>query len=159
MLTELCRPSLQRNILMFVCESTYNRALMPEDIICLLGRRLLLLFQERPLPMLELIVTLLYTFKVVACVVLAIFIHPICHFIMFFSFQKAKQAGIWIFPCSSKMVASITPKRSSKTFGMPIGFTYVCPENVEPSNLFKGERLFQQLVYDAWTSIDQCNLI
>ena len=44
--------------------------------------------------------------------------------IMFFSFQKAKQAGIWIFPCSSKMVASITPKRSSKTFGMPIGFTY-----------------------------------
>ena len=35
---------------------------------------------------------------------------------------------------------------------------HVRPENVEPSNLFKGGRLFQQLVCDAWASIDQCNL-
>jgi hypothetical protein len=32
------------------------------------------------------------------------------------------------------------------------------PENVELSNLFKGGRLFQQLVCDAWASIDQCNI-
>ena len=35
---------------------------------------------------------------------------------------------------------------------------HVRPENVEPSNLFKGGRLFQQLACDAWASIDQCNL-
>ena len=35
---------------------------------------------------------------------------------------------------------------------------HVCPPAVEPSNLFKGGRLFQQLVCDAWASIDQCNL-
>jgi hypothetical protein len=29
---------------------------------------------------------------------------------------------------------------------------------MEPSNLFKGGRLFQQLVCDVWVSIDQCNL-
>jgi hypothetical protein len=122
MLTELYRLSLQRNILMFICESTNNRALIPEDIICLLWRRSLLLFQERPILILELIVTLLYTFKVVAYVVLAIFIHPICHSIMFSSFQKVKQAGIWIFPCSSRMVVSITQKRSLKYSGMFIDF-------------------------------------
>ena len=35
---------------------------------------------------------------------------------------------------------------------------HVRPPEVEPSNLFKGGRLFQQLVCDAWASIDQCNL-
>ena len=29
---------------------------------------------------------------------------------------------------------------------------------MEPSNLFKGGRLFQQFVCDGWTSIEQCNL-
>jgi hypothetical protein len=122
MLTELYRLSLQRNILIFVGESIYNRAQMPEDIICLLWRRSLPLFQERPPPMLELIVILLYAFKVVAYIVLAIFIHPICCFIMIFSFQKVKQAGIWISPCSSRMIINITSKRSPKPSGMPIGF-------------------------------------
>ena len=35
---------------------------------------------------------------------------------------------------------------------------HIRPPAVEPSNLFKGGRLFQQLVCDAWASIDQCNL-
>ena len=35
---------------------------------------------------------------------------------------------------------------------------HVRPPEVEPSNLFKGGRLFQQLVCDAWASIDKCNL-
>ena len=35
---------------------------------------------------------------------------------------------------------------------------YVRPPEVEPSNLFKGGRLFKQLICDGWASIDQCNL-
>ena len=52
-------------------------------------------------------------------------LHPsysICHSIMFSSFQKVKQAGIWISPCSSRMAINIAPKRSPKSSGMPIGF-------------------------------------
>ena len=32
------------------------------------------------------------------------------------------------------------------------------PPEIEQQNLFKGHRLFKQLVCDTWTSIDQCNL-
>ena len=35
---------------------------------------------------------------------------------------------------------------------------HVHPPNIEPSNLFKGGKLLQQLVCDAWASIDQWNL-
>ena len=35
---------------------------------------------------------------------------------------------------------------------------HVRPEHIEPSNIFQGGRLFQQLVCDAWASIEQCNL-
>ena len=35
---------------------------------------------------------------------------------------------------------------------------HTCPSQIEPSNIFKARRLFQQLVCDAWASIDQCNL-
>ena len=35
---------------------------------------------------------------------------------------------------------------------------HVCKSVIEPQNLFKGDRLFQQLVCDTWASIDQANL-
>ena len=52
------------------------------------------------------------------------------------------------------------PHRSKKVTQL-LWYAYrlhVRPLEVEPSNLFKGGRLFQQLVCDAWASIDQCNL-
>ena len=35
---------------------------------------------------------------------------------------------------------------------------HVRPPEIEPQNLFKGGRLFQQFICDGWTSIEQCNL-
>ena len=52
------------------------------------------------------------------------------------------------------------PHRSKKVTQL-LWYAYrlhVCPLEVEPSNIFKGGRLFQQLVCDGWAFIDQCNL-
>jgi len=52
------------------------------------------------------------------------------------------------------------PQRSNKVTQL-LWYAYrlhVRPFQTEPQNLFKGGRLFQQLVCDAWASIDQSNL-
>lgn len=52
------------------------------------------------------------------------------------------------------------PHRSKKVTQL-LWYAYrlhVRPLEVEPPNIFKGGRLFQQLVCDGWASIDQCNL-
>ena len=52
------------------------------------------------------------------------------------------------------------PQRSKKVTQL-LWYAYrlhVRPSQTEPQNLFKGGRLFQQLVCDAWASIDQSNL-
>jgi len=132
---------------------------MLEDITCPLWRRLLQLFQMMALNMSELTMTLLYIFKKVDYVALAISIHPIFHFTIFFSFHMEKKTGIWTFPCKMHMEIHSAPRKSLSFFCIPIGFIYVHPPQTESQNSFKGGRLFQQLVCDAWASIDQSNLI
>ena len=60
----------------------------------------------------------------------------------------------------SLQIADGNPHRSKKVTQL-LWYAYrlhVRPPEIEPNNIFKGGRLFQQLVCDAWASIDQCNL-
>lgn len=52
------------------------------------------------------------------------------------------------------------PQRSKKVTQL-LWYAYrlhIRPVEIEPQNIFKGARLFQQLVCDAWASIEQSNL-
>ena len=97
---------------------------MPEDTICPLWKRLLLLYLEMVLEPLVWIVISLSVFKVVVFVTLAISTLPIFLFIMSYSFQEVKRAGIWTFPYNCKMVVHIIPRRLHSCFGMLIDFMY-----------------------------------
>ena len=97
--------------------------------------------------------------KEVAYVVSATYILPIFPFNMFYSFHMEKKDGIWRLLCKLLMKKHIAPRKSLNFFGMPtIGCTCTHLRYVEPNNIFKGDRLFQQLVCEAWASINQCNL-
>ena len=91
---------------------------------------------------------------------------PNCHALHFISekltnslFFSNGEEG-WHLDIPLQEVNNCRPHRSKKVTQL-LWYAYrlhVCPPEIEPSNIFKGGRLFQQLVCDAWASIDQCNL-
>ena len=78
------------------------------------------------------------------------------HYVLFFPHGEEG----WHLDIPLQEVRHGRPHRSKKVTQL-LWYAYrlhVRPPDIEPSNLFKGGRLFQQLICDAWASIDQCNL-
>ena len=78
------------------------------------------------------------------------------HYILFFPHGEEG----WHLDIPLQIVNDRHPHRSKKVTQL-LWYSYrlhVRPPQIEPQNLFKGGRLFQQLICDGWDSIDQCNL-
>ena len=78
------------------------------------------------------------------------------HYVLFFPHGDEG----WHLDIPLQDVNNRRPHRSKKVTQL-LWYAYrlhVRPQDIEPSNLFKGGRLFQQLICDGWASIDQCNL-
>ena len=107
--------------------------------------------------MLELIVTLFFVYKVVVFIVSATCIFPICLSTMFSFFHMENQGWHLDIPLQDAHGRPHHSKKVTQLLWHAYRF-HVRPLEVEPSNLSKDGILFQQLVCDAWASIDQCNL-
>ena len=78
------------------------------------------------------------------------------HYVLFFPHGEEG----WHLDIPLQLPNGNAPHRSKKVTQL-LWYAYrlhIRPSEIEPQNLFKGGRLFQQFTCDGWASIEQCNL-